>query len=41
MQNILRYAEMKRGMNNDLKNYKLYVRRSTLKLVKFFNATCF
>ena len=28
-------------MFNELKNYKLYVRRSTLKLVKIFNATFF
>ena len=43
IQSTLRYTDMKEGMNNvsELKNYKLYVRRATLKLVKIFNAIFF
>ena len=41
---ILRYTDMKKGMNNaynEFKNHKLCVRRSTLKFAEFFNVTCF
>ena len=42
-QNTLKYTDMKKQwiMFNELKNKKLYVRRSTSKLAKFLNVTCF